>query len=43
LPYDEIAAITAISEDGTETEIIKDGRFVLLGTEKLNEPFAESI
>lgn len=41
IPYDEIAMISSIHEDGTETVIIKDGRFVLEGCEMLNEPFYE--
>lgn len=36
IPYDEIACITAVSKD-REITIIKDGRFVLAGTEVLNE------
>jgi leucyl aminopeptidase (aminopeptidase T) len=39
IPYDEIGEITAVAKDGTRTVIIRDGRFVLPGTEKLNEPF----
>lgn len=38
IPYDELASITAIAADGTETFIIKDGRFVVPGTEELNVP-----
>jgi len=30
--------ITVIRKDGTIADIIADGRFVLAGTEKLNEP-----
>ena len=41
IPYDEIAEITAVKEDGDRITIIKDGRFVLAGTELLNEPFNE--
>lgn len=40
IPYDEIGGIYSVHSDGTEVAIIKDGRFVLPGTEKLNEPFA---
>ena len=43
IPYDEIGGIYALHSDGTETAIIEDGRFVLPGTEKLNEPFQEKI
>lgn len=39
IPYDEIGGIYSIHHDGTEVPIIIDGRFVLAGTEKLNEPF----
>ncbi len=39
IPYDEIAAITGVHADGTEVDIIKNGRFVLEGCEMLNEPF----
>ena len=38
IPYDELGSIVVVAKDGTETEIIRDGRFVLLGTEILNEP-----
>lgn len=39
IPYDELLSITAVKKDGTELEIIKDGRFVLAGTEELNKAF----
>ncbi len=39
IPYDELSEITAVGEDGKETAIIKNGRFVLEGVEALNEPF----
>lgn len=39
IPYDELGELTAVAEDGTEYVIIKDGRFVLAGTEELNMPF----
>lgn len=38
IPYDELDKITVIREDGTETDIIAGGRFVLAGTEELNDP-----
>lgn len=41
MPYDELGEITAVRKDGSEITIIKDGRFVLEGTELLNEPFEE--
>lgn len=39
IPYDEIGGIYSVHPDGTETAIIEKGRFVLPGTEKLNEAF----
>lgn len=41
IPYDEIAEIACHSADGTKTVIIKDGRFVLPGTELLNKAFTQ--
>lgn len=41
IPYDELGSIVAVCEDGTRTDIIRDGRFVLPGTEKLNEPLKD--
>ncbi|MDD2650905.1 MAG: aminopeptidase [Candidatus Cloacimonadales bacterium] len=41
LPYDEIELIEAVTADGRHIEIIKDSRFVLPGTEELNEAFNE--
>lgn len=38
IPYDELDKITVIRRDGTTEDIIADGRFVLPGTEALNEP-----
>jgi hypothetical protein len=38
LPYEMLASITAIAKDGTKTDIIRDGRFVVPGTEELNFP-----
>ncbi|MCR4788416.1 MAG: aminopeptidase [Lachnospiraceae bacterium] len=37
IPFDDIAVIKVVDDDGNETEIIRDGRFVLPGTEVLNE------
>jgi len=37
IPYDEVGLIAAVMADGTEVPIIKDGKFVLAGTEILNE------
>ena len=36
IPYDELGEITAVTKNGEEIVIIKDGRFVLPGTELLN-------
>ena len=41
IPYDELGRITAIGKDGTEVDIIVDGRFVVPGTEELNKPLDE--
>ena len=41
MPYDELGEITAVRKDGSEITILKDGRFVLEGTELLNEPLEE--
>ena len=38
LPYDEIKEISAVLYDGSLIAIIEDSRFVLEGTELLNEP-----
>ena len=39
IPYDELGELTAVTRDGSRIVIIKDGRFVLPGTEPLNEAF----
>lgn len=39
IPYDELDAIWAEAKDGSRISIIENGRFVLKGTELLNEPF----
>lgn len=41
IPYEELGEITAVTKEGWELEIIRDGRFVLKGTEKLNDAFEE--
>lgn len=38
IPYEELGAIVVLRENGEEIPILKDGRFVLPGTEVLNEP-----
>lgn len=40
IPYDELGELTAVRKDGVRIPIIKDGRFVLPGTEPLNEAFS---
>ena len=39
IPYNEMGQINVIMKDGSKIRIIEDGRFVLPGTEKLNEAF----
>lgn len=39
IPYDALEKITVLNKDGTTTDIIRKGRFVLAGTQGLNEPF----
>lgn len=41
IPYDELGAITAVRPNGTEVDLIRDGRFVLEGTELLNDALEE--
>ena len=38
IPYEELAEISVIRKDGSKIELLKDMRFVLPGTESLNEP-----
>ncbi len=42
IPYDELKRLYCVTGAGEETDIIVNGRFVLPGTEKLNEPLDES-
>ncbi|MDE5746113.1 MAG: leucyl aminopeptidase, partial [Acetatifactor sp.] len=42
LPYDALGELTAVKKDGSRIPIIAEGRFVLPGSEALNEPL-ESI
>ena len=37
IPYKELGSITVVEPGGTRVSIIKDGRFVLPGTEELNQ------
>lgn len=39
IPYDELGSITVCRKDNTRVDLIRDGRFVLAGTEGLNEAF----
>ena len=39
IPYKELALIEVLHKDGTAEALIRDGRFVLPGTEELNKPF----
>lgn len=39
IPYDELKEIAVTHADGGRVPIIQDGRFVLPGTEELNQPF----
>ena len=38
IPYRELAEFTAVRENGERIPILKDGRFVLKGTQILNIP-----
>ena len=41
IPYKELKRISAVHADGTKTDIILDGRFVLEGLDELNKPLDE--
>ncbi len=41
LPFDELGELTAVRKDGSRIPIIVSGRFVLPGTEALNEPLEQ--
>ena len=41
IPYDELAELTAVTPDGAEIVLIRNGRFVLAGCEELNRAFEE--
>ena len=43
IPYDELESVAVITSEGEETAVIRDGRFVLPGTEELNRPFEGGI
>jgi hypothetical protein len=38
LPYEDLDFITAITSEGEKIDIIRNGRFVIPGTEELNDP-----
>ncbi|MDE5893317.1 MAG: aminopeptidase, partial [Acetatifactor sp.] len=42
IPYDELGELTAVHSDGTCVPIILEGRFVLEGSEMLNEPLEQA-
>ena len=42
IPYDELGLIEVLGPDGYRAQIIRDGRFVLPGTEELNRPLEEA-
>ena len=37
IPYDELDQITVLKHDGSHADIIRDGKFVVPGTEMLNQ------
>ena len=37
IPYDELGEISVVTKEGVSIPIILDGKFVLEGTEKLND------
>ena len=41
IPYDELEEISVVTKEGKHIILIKDGRFILPGTEVLNEPLEE--
>lgn len=41
IPYDELEEISVVTKEGKHIILIKDGRFVLPGTEILNKPLEE--
>lgn len=41
IPYDELGSLTVVTKTGENIDIIIDGRFVLEGTESLNDAFIE--
>ena len=43
IPYDELGELAAVKDDGSRIVIIREGRFVLPGTEELNRAFEGSM
>lgn len=41
IPYDELGEITVYKKNGETVTIIKDGRFILPGTKRLNDAFCQ--
>lgn len=41
IPYEELGSIEAVRRDGSRVTLLRDGRFVLPGTEELNAPLDE--
>ncbi len=41
IPYGEIGEISSLKKNGTKTVLMQNGRFVLSGTEELNQPLEE--
>ncbi len=42
IPYDELAEISVVTKEGERIPLLLDGRFVLEGTQLLNEPFSDN-
>lgn len=43
LPYEMLESITAVRKDGSRQDIIRDGRFVIAGTQELNIPLDDML
>ena len=41
IPYEELEEISVVTKEKKHIILLKDGKFVLPGTEILNEPFRE--
>lgn len=42
IPYEELGSIVVVTSDGNEIKLLENGKFVLPGTEILNEPLKNS-